>query len=139
MKTEMLELYSDYLISSFNYTTATDLSKALKGAVSHDKVTRFLSKEELDSKQLWLLTKTVVRQHERDDAVLIFDDTIEEKPHTKESELICWHHDHTKNRSVKGINILNCVYNSGDATLPVGLDLIWLKNHFNLVILKHAK
>jgi len=97
MKTKMLELYSDYLISSFNYTT--DLSKALKGAVSHDKVTRFLSKEELDSKQLWLLTKTVVRQHERDDAVLIFDDTIEEKPHTKESELICWHHDHTKNRS----------------------------------------
>jgi len=48
MKTKMLELYSDYLISSFNYTT--DLSKALKGAVSHDKVTRFLSKEELDSK-----------------------------------------------------------------------------------------
>ena len=69
------------------------------GAISHDKVTRFLSEEELDSKQLWLLTKPVVRQHERDDAVLIFDDTIEEKPHTKESELICWHHDHTKNRS----------------------------------------
>ena len=124
MKTETLELYSDYLISSFNYTTATDLSKALNGAISHDKVTRFLSKEELDSKQLWLLTKTVVRQHERDDAVLIFDDTIEEKPHTKESELICWHHDHTKNRSVKGINILNCVYNSGDATLPISFDLV---------------
>jgi len=124
MKTEILELYSDYLISSFNYTTATDLSNALNGAISHDKVTRFLSQEVLGSKQLWLLTKGVVRQYEREDAVLIFDDTIEEKPHTKGSELICWHHDHTKNRSVKGINILNCVYNSGVATLPIGFDLV---------------
>jgi len=50
MKTEILELYSDYLISSFNYTTATDLSRALNGAISRDKITRFLSEEVLDSK-----------------------------------------------------------------------------------------
>ena len=47
-----LELYSDYLISSFNYTTATGLSAALNGQISHDAITRLLSGDELDSKQL---------------------------------------------------------------------------------------
>jgi len=124
MKTDMLDFYSDYLICSFNYITATGLSAALNGAVSHDKITRFLSEEALDSKQLWLLTKPIIRQHERDDAVIIFDDTIEDKPFTQESELICYHFDHVKNRSVKGINILNCVYNAEDVTFPIGFDLV---------------
>ena len=124
MKTEILELYSDYLIASFHYTTATGLSNALNGQVSHDKITRFLSEEDLNSKQLWQLTKPVIRQHECDEGVIIFDDTIEEKPFTKESELICYHYDHVKKRSVKGINLLNCVYSTGDVTFPIGFDLV---------------
>jgi hypothetical protein len=39
MNKNTLELYSDYLISSFNYTTATGLSLALDGQISHDAVT----------------------------------------------------------------------------------------------------
>ncbi|AUC62523.1 group ISAba11 transposase (plasmid) [Cyanobacterium sp. HL-69] len=119
-----MELYSDYLISSFNEVTATGLSSALKGNISHDKVTRFLSESDFDSKQLWQLVKPVIRREEEEDGVLIFDDTIEEKPHTKESELICWHHDHSKNRSVKGINILNCVYGTNQNTIPVAFEVI---------------
>jgi len=124
MKTQILELYSDYLIASFSYTTATGLSNALNGQISHDKITRFLSKEDLDSKQLWKLTKSVIRKHESDDGVVIFDDTIEEKPHTQESELVCYHYDHCKKRSLKGILLLNCVYSTGDVTLPLGFDLV---------------
>jgi hypothetical protein len=38
---------------------------------------------------------------------LIIDDTIEEKPYTDESELLlCWHYEHSKGRSVKGINLI---------------------------------
>jgi hypothetical protein len=124
MDKRILELYSDYLISSFSYTTATGLSAALGGQISHDTVTRLLSGDELDSKQLWLLTKPMIRRYECDDGVIVFDDTIVEKPHTKESELICWHHDHTKNRSVKGINLLNCFYKTGEASFPLGFDLV---------------
>ena len=43
MNKELLEVYSDYLISSFSYTTATGLSGMLEGSISHDKVTRFVS------------------------------------------------------------------------------------------------
>ncbi len=51
MKQQLKEPYSDYLISSFNQVTATGLSSALKGNVSHDQVTRFLSGEEMTNKQ----------------------------------------------------------------------------------------
>ena len=124
MNIRLLELYSDYIISSFGQITATGLSRALSGSISHDKITRFLSKEDLSSKELWKLVKPVVRKQEQEDGVLIVDDTIEKKPHTKESELICWHHDHQSNRSVKGVNIINYVYSINDISLPVGFDVI---------------
>jgi hypothetical protein len=53
MDQKLLELYSDYIISSFGEITATGLSRALSGAITHDKVTLFLSEEKLDSKKLW--------------------------------------------------------------------------------------
>ena len=45
MNKNLLELYSDYLLSSLGPTTATGLSTLLDGEVSHDQVTRFLSEE----------------------------------------------------------------------------------------------
>jgi len=124
MDMKLLELYSDYIISSFGQITATGLSKALGGSISHDKITRFLADKDLGSKQLWKLVKSVVREHEKQDGVIIVDDTIEKKPHTTESELICWHHDHQSNRSVKGVNIINYVYSAGEVSIPVGFDVI---------------
>ena len=120
----MLELYTDYLLSSFGATTATGLSSTVEGAVSHDQVTRFLSKADYDSKTRWQQVKPMVRAIEQPDGVLIFDDTIEEKPYTDENELISWHFDHSKSRSVKGINLLNCMYYAGGAAVPVAYELI---------------
>jgi hypothetical protein len=111
------------LIGSFSYATATGLSAALGGQIGHDAVTCLLSGDELYSKQLWLLVKPMIRCYERDDGVIVFDDTLEEKPHTQESELVCWHHGHTKNRSAKGINLLNCLYKASEASFPLGFDL----------------
>ena len=52
------------------------------------------------------------------------DDTIQEKPHSDENELICWHYDHSTGQTVKGINILNMLYSSGDTKIPVAFELI---------------
>lgn len=124
----MLDIYSDYLISSFSYTTATGLSRALGGIISHDKVTRFLSADDYDSKKLWKLVKPTVRKIESDEGILIFDDTIEEKAYTDESDLITWHFDHSLGRSVKGVNILSCLYQSSydneEVTLPIAFEPI---------------
>ncbi len=124
MNKKLLELYSDYIISSFGQITATGLSKALSGEITHDKVTRFLSKEELNSKKLWKLVKSVVREQEKEEGVIIVDDTIEEKPYSKESELVCWHHDHKSNRAVKGINLINYIYGVGEVSIPIGFDVV---------------
>ena len=48
MDNHLLELYSDYLLSSFGATTATGLSALVEGAISHDQVTRFLSAADYD-------------------------------------------------------------------------------------------
>ena len=119
MNKEHLELYSDYLISSFSQTTATGLSQLLDQAVSHDQVTRFLSGGDYGSRELWQLVKAVVRREERDDGVLIFDDTIQEKPSTDENEIITWHYDHSKSRTVKGVNILNALCHVNGVNIPV--------------------
>ena len=41
-----------------------------------------------------------------------------------ENELISWHFDHTVGRWVKGINLLNCIYHSGQSRIPVAFKLI---------------
>ena len=54
---------------------------------------------------------------------MIIDDTIEEKPYiANESELLFWHYEHSKGRSVKGINLISALYHvegaEGSAFLP---------------------
>lgn len=124
MDKQLLDIYSDYLICSFGLTTATGLSALLEGAISHDKITRFLSGTDFTSADLWQLVKPIVRPIQKEDAVLIIDDSIEEKLYTDESELICWHWDHCFNRSIKGVNFLTCLYRTEEAALPVAFQLI---------------
>ncbi|WP_233203173.1 hypothetical protein [Chitinimonas sp. BJB300] len=50
MKNKELDLYTDYLLSTFGAATATGLSAMVGGAMSHDQVTRFLSKNDYTSK-----------------------------------------------------------------------------------------
>ncbi|RNC76676.1 hypothetical protein DA717_14620 [Piscirickettsiaceae bacterium NZ-RLO2] len=57
MNKELLDIYSDYLISQNHYATATGLSDLLEGSISHDKVTRFLNKNHFGSKELWSYVK----------------------------------------------------------------------------------
>jgi hypothetical protein len=121
---EIFELYIDYLVTSFSYTTATGLSSLLDGEISHDQVTRFLSHKQFSSADLWKNVKKDVRDIESDEGVLIFDDTVQEKRYSSENTLINWHFDHTVGRTVKGINLLNCIYHSKEASLPVAFKLI---------------
>ena len=120
----MLDIYSDYLISSFSHTTATGLSDALDGAISHDKITRFLSAGDYDSKQLWKLVKPTIRKIESVDGIFVVDDTIEEKQYTDESDLITYHYDHVFGRSVKGVNILSLLYHNQNITIPAAFQPI---------------
>ncbi len=121
---QLLDLYSDYLLASFGATTATGLSQLVDNLVSHDQITRFLASETQTAKDLWQVVKPFVRQVQSEKAVLIIDDSIEEKPYTDENEIVAWHFDHSKNRSVKGINFVSALYESNEVSLPVGFEVI---------------
>ena len=136
---QIFDLYIDYLVTSFSYTTATGLSNLLDGEISHDQITRFLSHQQFSSADLWKDVKKEVREIESNEGVLIFDDTVQEKPYSSENELINWHFDHTVGRSVKGINLLNCIYHSGQASIPVAFKLITKDIQYSEVATKKLK
>ena len=124
MKKDDLDLYTDYLLSTFGAATATGLSAMVDGEVSHDRITRFLSAQEYTSKDLGRQVKATVRSIERKDGVLIFDDTIQEKAWTDESELMGWHDDPCSGRMIRGINLLNALYYSNGTSIPVAFELV---------------
>ena len=128
MDKQLLETYSDYLMSSFSYTTATGLSMMVEGEISHDKITRFLGSGNFNSIKLWEKVKSTVRQLDSaeggEKGVLIIDDTIEEKPSTDENEIVNWYFDHSKGRVVKGINIISVLYYKKGVRVPVAFELV---------------
>ncbi|MCB0180020.1 MAG: transposase [Anaerolineae bacterium] len=129
MDQKLLDLYSDYVITSFSLATATGLSSVVDNAYSHDQITRFLGKERYDQKRYWQTIKPTVRQVERADGVVLVDDTIEEKPYTEENDIVCYHYDHSQERTVKGINLVNFVYHTilddeQSISLPVAFELV---------------
>ena len=80
MDKALLDIYTDYLIRSFGQTTATGLSALRSGTISHDRGTRFLSKEDFTSADRWHLVKPRARKVQSEEAVLILDDSIQAKP-----------------------------------------------------------
>lgn len=131
MSSNILDIYSDYLIVQSQHATATGLSSLLEGSLSHDQITRFLNRNEFDSKDLWHYVKPKIREQEQEKGgVLIIDDSIEEKPYTDENEIVSWHFSHAKGRCVKGINILSCLARYGDLALPIGFEVVRKNLHF---------
>src|SRR5713226_9191322 len=120
---ELLDLYSDYLISSFGQTTATGLATVLGGSVSHDQITRLLSGPAYTAAALWQRVKPHVRALEGEEGVLIVDDSIAEKPYTDENDIGCWHYDHPQGCTVKGINFITALDPRHKRSLPVGFAL----------------
>lgn len=121
---ELLDIYSDYLISAFGPTTATGLAAMLDGQVSHDRIQRFLASRQRTSADLWQIVKPHVRAIQGLDGVLIVDDSIAEKPYTDENDIVCWHFDHAQDRVIKGINFMTLLYHNNAVSLPVGFTLI---------------
>lgn len=129
---KILDLYSDYLISTFQLATATGMSALLDNALSHDQISRFLGQGLFDQKDYWRCIKPIVRQLEHPSGIIKIDDTIEEKPYSTENDLICWHYDHSKksrDKNVKGINIVNFLYQNPQpafqaVSIPIAYELV---------------
>ncbi|MCI0553571.1 MAG: transposase [Anaerolineae bacterium] len=121
---DLLDIYTDYLISSFGLTTGTGLSRLLDGAIRHDRIQRFLASPAKGGADFWKIVKPYVRQIQASEGIVIIDDSISEKPHTDENEIVCWHYDHTSGQTIKGINFITALYHVNAVSLPVNYHLV---------------
>jgi hypothetical protein len=55
---------------------------------------------------------------------MIVDDSIEEKRYTDKNALINWHYEHTKDRHIKRVNFLSCIYHTEEINLPVAVEFV---------------
>jgi hypothetical protein len=122
------EIYINFAISSFEKIEMTKLSQILGKGNSHDIFTKnLLLNDEIETdKALWNHVKPILRHYENEkDGCLLIDDSILAKPYTKESDIVCWHYDHTIGKSKKGILMLNFHYTDPSGiSLPVGYEII---------------
>ena len=135
-KSLILDLYTDYLIAGVGQTTATGFSLVLNNQITHDMVTRLLSSGFISSQRLWSMVKPMCEEIEDENGVLIIDDSIEAKPYTDCNDLICWHFDHTVNRSVKGVNFVSAIYDNWKMSLPIGVCFV---EKDVVILIKRAK
>ena len=123
---KLMDLYSDYLLTSPDSASAQVMVKVLNDCYSHDSVTRMLAQPELGQKVFWKQIKSVIRQVESEQGVISIDDSLEHKPHSTENELISWHFDHSQGCSVKGINLVTFTYvNELSSGTKVKMPLAW--------------
>jgi hypothetical protein len=122
------EIYINFALSSFGKIEMTKLSKILGKGNSHDIFTKkLLLNDEIETdKGLWNQVKPILRDYENEkDGCLLIDDSILAKPYTKESDMVCWHYDHTIGKSRKSILMLNFHYTDASGiSLPVGYEVI---------------
>ena len=122
------EIYINFALSSFEKIEMTKLSKILGKGNSHDIFTKklLLNDEIKTDKELWNQVKAILRDYENEkDGCLLIDDSLLAKPHTKESDMVCWHYDHTIGKSRKSILMLNFQYTDASGiSLPVGYEII---------------
>ena len=125
MDRKTLDIYSDLLFANSSYATATSFSDALDGKISHDKFSHFLRHDDYDAITLWKTIKTKIKTVDnKEKAVLCFDDSIIEKPHTKENSINCWHYSHTRGWIIKGINLLSSLAVYPNARIPFSYKII---------------
>jgi hypothetical protein len=122
------EIYINFALSSFEKIEMTKLSKILGKGNSHDIFTKnlLLNDEVETDKELWNHVKPILREYENEkDGCLLIDDSLLAKPYTKESDMVCWHYDHTIGKSRKSILMLNFHYtDASGVSLPVGYEII---------------
>ena len=121
---QLTDLYTEYLTCCSGLATATGMSGVLENQISHDKITRLLSSGKIDERRMWLEAKPICEEISSSDAVLILDDSVEEKQYTDKNAMMQWHFDHTIGRSVKGVNFISALYHSRGMSIPVGVKFI---------------
>lgn len=122
-----LSKYTDFLLSTPKYASATSMSATFDYGLSHDKISRWLKSSYLDTADVWKAAKKLVRplvNFSDQSGVIAVDDSIVEKAHTDENAMICYHWDHSLQRYVKGVNFISLLYSHTKVDIPIQVRIV---------------
>jgi hypothetical protein len=103
------EIYRKFLEVTSSRYSAVSLSEVAPEELklSHDSVTRWLSSSKVQPKELW---EAAEKEIEVKDGILIFDDIVIDKSRSSKMELVNWQYSGTEHGVIKGIGVLNALW-----------------------------
>ena len=109
--------YIAFLVATPGEGTATEMARCqplAPDAPAHDAFTRLLNRVEPDPEALWRDVQPLLPAT----GILVFDDTVLDKPHAKHMGLVAWHWSGRHKRVVHGINLVTALWTDGDGLWP---------------------
>ncbi len=111
--------YIDFLVASPRVVSGTEAARVQPEQASppaHDAFTRLLHRLEPDPTVLWAEAAPLV---EREQGILVLDDSTLDKPYARKIELVTRHWSGKHHRVVRGINLLTLLWTAGERLIPV--------------------
>jgi hypothetical protein len=137
--------YLNFLMASPHQVTACEAARCQVPTSdkphAHDAYNRLLQRLEPDPAQLWLEAEPLVQ---REQGVLILDDSVLDKPFAKKMELVNWVWSGKHHRVVQGIDLITLLWSDGTWHVPCDYgvydkaDKMTKNDHFQ-AMLKTAK
>src|SRR3990172_7971652 len=113
--------YVEYLISTPVNYTCSNLAKHLE-AVSHDAVTDYLGRDQLKARHVWDLARQLIKDSPA--GYLIVDDSVQDKRHSRQIELVKSQYSGNEHDVVRGIGVVNLVHSNGEDYYPIDYRVI---------------
>lgn len=113
------ELYCSFLEVTSSRYSALSLSEVAPESVSlsHDSISRWLTAEKVQPKDLWSAAAKEVRSSS---GILVFDDVVIDKSSSGKMELVNWQYAGSKHDITKGIGVVNALWQvSKDQYIPM--------------------
>jgi hypothetical protein len=101
------QLYGQFLLSSQVNYTGTYLADHLAG-LTHDNVAYFLKTSRFAPRQVWQKVRHLIEWSPN--GYIIFDDTVLDKSHSQQIELVRRQYSGNAKGVIKGIGVVNCLY-----------------------------
>jgi putative transposase len=103
------ELYCSFLDVTTERYSALSLSEVAPEslALSHDSISRWLSDEKVQPKDLWTAARHEVAGKP---GILVFDDVVIDKSRSGKTELVNWQYAGSKHDITKGIGVVNALW-----------------------------
>ena len=113
------ELYCKFLEVTSTRYSALSLSEVApeEMSLSHDSISRWLAASKVQPKDLW---ETASKEIDRNRGILAFDEVVIDKSRSNKMELVNWQYSGTEHGVVKGIGVVNALWQtSKDDYTPI--------------------